>query len=91
MKPGTRNVETFISKLLAHRHTLVSYSFQALKKRVFCLQQLLVNLKHLHLITHHCSRQPGKGSSKKLVVLKNYRDTGIQIRELSLCPKAVKC
>jgi hypothetical protein len=31
MKPGTRNVETFISKLLAHRHTLMSQSFQALK------------------------------------------------------------
>lgn len=60
MKPGTRNVETFISKLLAHRHTLVSCSFQASEKRVFCLQQPLVNLKHLHLITHHYNWQPGK-------------------------------
>jgi hypothetical protein len=28
MRPGTRNVEIFISKLLAHRHTLVSCAFQ---------------------------------------------------------------
>ena len=28
MRPGTRNVEIFISKLLAHRHSLVSCAFQ---------------------------------------------------------------
>lgn len=65
MRPGTRNVEIFISKLLAHRHALVSCSFsRALKKWVFCLSQFLESM-HLHIIIHHYNWQPGEGSSKE--------------------------
>ena len=66
MRPGTRNVEIFISKLLAHRHALVSCAFQGHRRNEFSASySFLVESMHLHIISHHNSWQPEKGSSKE--------------------------